>query len=131
MFKNKIIPFVTALFQTNEKAVKAYWALSIFFALALAAPLLNILFEFKPGVKLTENLITNDIKNPKSILFVFDVVGCEANFYNDLTDQLEKRFKKSDTEIGFNYDIYTNVEIEKIPKKVFPKTVTDYATCQV
>jgi hypothetical protein len=74
---------------------------------------------FKPGVLLTENLITDELKNAKSILFVFDVVGCEANFYNDLTEHLEKRFKKSDIKIGFNYDIYTNVEKEKIPKKKF------------
>lgn len=79
MFKNKIIPFVTALFQTNEKAVKAYWALSIFFALALAAPLLNILFEFKPGVKdFSEHIISN------ASLYGLDVSKRVSLFYRAL-----------------------------------------------
>ncbi|UGS23647.1 hypothetical protein [Flavobacterium channae] len=79
MFKNKIIPFVKELFQTNEKAFKAYWALSIFFSLALAAPILNILFEFKPGIKdFSEHIISN------ASLYGLDVSKRVSLFYKAL-----------------------------------------------
>lgn len=79
MVKNKIIPFVIALFQTNEKAIKSYWALSIFFAIAIAAPIFSILFEFKPGVKdFSEHIISN------ASLYGLDVSKRVSLFYRAL-----------------------------------------------
>ena len=73
--------------------------------------------KFKSGVRLTENNMLDEFKNADAILFIFDVVGCQANFYNDLRKQIDKRFKKSNKKIGFNFGIHTIVEVEKIPTK--------------
>ncbi|WP_445717181.1 hypothetical protein [Flavobacterium sp.] len=79
MLKNKTIPFIKNLFQTNEKATKSYWALSIFFAIAIAAPLFNILFEFKPGVKdFSDHIISN------ASLYGLDVSKRVSLFYRAL-----------------------------------------------
>ena len=79
MLKNKLVPFVKNLFQTNEKAIKSYWALSIFFSIAVAAPIFNILFEFKPGIKdFSEHIISN------ASLYGLDVSKRVALFYRAL-----------------------------------------------
>jgi hypothetical protein len=79
MLKNKTIPFIKNLFQTNEKAIKSYWALSIFFAIAIAAPLFNILFEFKPGIKdFSDHIISN------ASLYGLDVSKRVSLFYRAL-----------------------------------------------
>lgn len=60
MFKNKIIPFVITLFQTEKNAIKPIWFTSIFIAVAVAAPLFNILFEFNPTIKdFSNHVISN------------------------------------------------------------------------
>ena len=73
--------------------------------------------KFKTGVGITENNFSEEIKESGSILFIFEVNGCEANFYNDLTKHIKKRFRKSKKKVAFNYNINTIVETEKIPKK--------------
>jgi len=86
--------------------------------------------RFKSGVRLTENNMLDEFKDADSILFIFDVVGCKANFYNDLRKQIAKRFKKSNKKIGFNFNIYTIVQVEKIPTKIHLQK--DYAlVCQI
>tara|TARA_R110002126_G_scaffold290263_1_gene446854 strand:- start:3102 stop:3629 length:528 start_codon:yes stop_codon:yes gene_type:complete len=75
--------------------------------------------KFKPGIELIENNFKTEYKNPESILFVFNVVGCEANYYMNLAKNLKKRFKKSNTKVKFNFEINTTLEIEQIPKKKY------------
>ncbi|HSD14315.1 MAG TPA: hypothetical protein VLB74_06680 [Flavobacterium sp.] len=98
MLNNKIIPFVTSLFKTNEKASKSYWAASFFFAMAIAAPLLNILFEFKPGIKdFSQHVISNTALNGldiskrvslfyKALLIIIFSSGAFFVFVNKVTD---------------------------------------------
>jgi len=71
--------------------------------------------KFKVGVQLTEEKNIDEFKDSDSILFILDVNGCQANFYNDLRKQIDKRFKNTKKKIGFNFNINTIVEIEKIP----------------
>ncbi|WGH75973.1 hypothetical protein P8625_02055 [Tenacibaculum tangerinum] len=73
--------------------------------------------KFEVGVQLIENNIPVEFKESKSILFIFDVRGCQANFYTDLRKQIEKRFKKTNKKIGFNFEINTFIEKEKVPTK--------------
>jgi len=86
--------------------------------------------KFKVGSQLTQNNISNELKESDSILFILNVKGCQANFYNDLRKKIERRFKKSNKKIGFNFDINTNREIDKIPTKV--NSFKDYdLICQI
>ncbi|WNW02743.1 hypothetical protein RRF68_04860 [Tenacibaculum sp. HL-MS23] len=73
--------------------------------------------KFKPGVQIIENSFKTEYKNPESILFVFNIVGCQANFYMNLAKNLKKRFKRTNTKVKFNFNINTKLEIEQIPKK--------------
>lgn len=86
--------------------------------------------KFKTGVELIEKNIPDEFKDSDSILFIFDVVGCQANFYNDLKKQIKKQFRKSNKKIRFNFNINTNVEKEKIPTVKHSANEFDL-TCQI
>jgi len=57
--------------------------------------------EFIAGVKVTENNISREIKDSKSILFVFKNGGCGPYFYLDLKKHIKRNFKKSNTKVEF------------------------------
>ena len=78
--------------------------------------------KFKPGVKLIENYYKDEFKDPKSVLFSFDIVGCQANYYTNLAKSLKKYFKKTNTKVEFNFNIKTNIETEQIPRKKYLKS---------
>ena len=77
--------------------------------------------NFKPEIKLLKNTFKAENKNPESVLFIFNVVNCEANYYINLAKNIKKRFKKSNTKVKFNFEINTKLEIEQIPEKKYSK----------
>ncbi len=72
--------------------------------------------KFKTGVRLIEKKSVGNIKEYESILFVLEINGCESDFYIDLKKKIEKRFKKTNKNISFNFKINTIIETEQIPK---------------
>ncbi|MGO3691119.1 hypothetical protein [Psychroflexus sp. S27] len=98
--------------------MKKYTLMILFSFLFMSTSFGQEKIKFLKGVQTFENRLSSEFKNPESILFVFKVVGCQANFYNDLTKHLKRRFRKSKIKTMFNYDIDTFIEAEKIPKKV-------------
>ncbi|MGB5202696.1 MAG: hypothetical protein WBN63_00805, partial [Eudoraea sp.] len=82
-----------------------------YFILALLFVVSNLYCQkqekFKAGINLEENNIPSNIGSMESVLFVFNGDTHLINFYLDLTKHLKKRFKKSKTEINFNYDLYS------------------------
>jgi len=82
--------------------------------------------KFKVGINLEENNIPSNIGSMESVLFVFNGDTHLINFYLDLTEHLKKRFKKSKTDIDFNYDLYSKkplvADLELIPSIKYAKS---------
>ena len=82
--------------------------------------------KFKKGINLEENKIISKIDSIESILFVFNGDTHLINFYLDLTKNFKKRFKKSEIEIDFNYDLSSKkpleADLESIPSKEYDKS---------
>ncbi|MGB5205284.1 hypothetical protein [Eudoraea sp.] len=82
--------------------------------------------KFKARINLEESNILPNIGSMESVLFVFTGDTHLINFYLDLTKHLKKRFKKSKTEIDFNYDLYSKkpleADLELIPSKKYDKS---------
>ncbi len=77
--------------------------------------------KFKPQIKIIENSYKVEDRNPKSILFVFDVISCLGDFYMDLAKEIKERFKNSDTKVEFQFLINTTIGAEDIPKNKYSK----------
>ncbi len=77
--------------------------------------------KFKPQVKIIENSYKAENRNPKSILFVFDVIYCLGDFYVDLAKNLKEKFKNSDTKVECSFLINTTIGVEDIPKNKYSK----------
>jgi hypothetical protein len=74
--------------------------------------------KFKPGARITENKIPKEIKNSKSILFVFKNGGCGPYFYLDLEKYIKREFKKSDTKVEFIFASHYLAHGVKVPTTI-------------